>query len=94
MIIATLYIDFAKQNVPIVFYEWNFWNISLDSNKYWKSCKIQLGVIFPKILCLVVEMTPCKSPIVTLKSFLTSQLPINIDTEIQEKNIALQLQLP
>ena len=27
---------------------------SLDSNKYRKSCKIQLGVIFPKILCLGV----------------------------------------
>ena len=37
-------------NVPIVFYEWNFWNISLDSNKYRKSCKNTNECHFPKNL--------------------------------------------
>ena len=60
MIIATLYWLSKTKCASLchLMYLLSSRNISLDSNKYRKSCKIQLGVIFPKILCLGVEMTP------------------------------------
>ena len=51
-------------NVPTVFYEWNFWNVSLDSNKYRKTtgCHFPRNLVFgSRTDSLVVGwVSPCQ----------------------------------